>query len=231
MFEFEAGLLKQGYTIWGKRISQNIHFLQPVIDKIEGRLIKHGVPYHHSHGDLPISVVTGSLDGTITIIPSEATSDINILSIGKAIPGMKDGPPNDPKARSIPEGSDVYILTGVKMLTAKEFVATTSYAILWGKYNDLKLGELSLEDWSKLYKTKTKLDWELSEKELKKQTKSKNSCFKNSKIGYNSVSEEDMECILGGTYEDLAEKLREDGMEEVEISKLIAELEMAVEAA
>jgi hypothetical protein len=177
---------------------------------------------------MPISVVYTSLKGTVTVIPPTGAGDIDMLSVGKALSGMLDGPAGSGRPRVV--GSDIFILSSVKIVRGV-LIALTSYPIRLGKYNELKNKELSLQEWMKFYKEKMGHDWPLNEKDLKKLNKEKKSRYKLSEFGYNSVLEDNMQIVLGGNYEELAVDLLALGASQEEVDQLIAELKEAVEKA
>lgn len=170
MFNFQSNFLKNAYyTFWGQRLPLMFEFSSYVTGKIEGSVKE------HSNGNIPLPVVKQSLTETrITVIPPKhpGKSDVNIVSIGSAIEGMLDYPPNDPKARPIPVGSPVYLLTSI-LIHPDKLEVKTSFAITPGEFNRLKATEISLEEWEIIWFKKTGTAWVLTDRELARRQKEK----------------------------------------------------------
>ena len=139
-------------------------FAPDVVDKIEGRGTKKDPSYRHIHGNLPIQVVKDSLgQGNGSIGPAPAPIHITVhedhlqrvefISIGRAIPGMKDG-----QDKVLEPGKAIFILTSV-VIQDHQFVGLTAYPMLKSeavrrikKYSEDPTTGLSQKAWNQKLK-------------------------------------------------------------------------------
>ena len=160
--QFIAKLFKKAHKV--ETLPFLVTFDKGVVDKIEGRGTEKDPNYRHIHGDLPIQVVKDSLGQGSGLGPApvplyvtvheERQDRVEFISIGRAIPGMKDG-----QGKVLEPGKAIFILTSVG-IQSHQFVAITAYPMLKSeavrrikKYSENATTGLSLKAWNQKLKT------------------------------------------------------------------------------
>ena len=179
MFEFEAKfLMKRGYTFTYDRMPDDIIISRRVQNKIEGNLVVDGLPYHHTNGDMPVDVVLDSWyssDIVASLAKNEGASDADLFSIGSAVPQWQDAfghtqymfdkSPLEESKKLRKKGEVVHIKSAIQMERAG-LILTTAFIITPEEYEKaIATNNLSVLDWTDLYKKKTGLMWTVTPEE------------------------------------------------------------------